>query len=295
MKLVTFRHDAGEAVGILRPENNTILDLSTAGIARDMQELIEGYARIRPEIERLATSGQPGLDATAVRLLAPLPRPRRNVFCVGKNYFEHAAEFGSSGFDSGSKGGDEVPDYPIFFSKPPSAVIGPGDAIESSLDPYNSVDYEAELGVVIGRSGRVGEGDDPMDFVFGYTAVNDVTSRELQKRHKQWLLGKGIDTFCPMGPAIVPRDAMGDLAALSIRCFVNDEPRQNARFGDLIFDVPTLVRMLGRTTTLQPGDVIATGTPVGVGIGFKPPKYLQPGDRVRVEIDRIGALENPVV
>jgi 2-keto-4-pentenoate hydratase/2-oxohepta-3-ene-1,7-dioic acid hydratase in catechol pathway len=295
LKLVSFRYGEAEAVGVLLDAREEVLDLTAAGIAADMQDLIERYDSIRSDIQRLISSGSSGPKLAEIQLIAPLPRPRRNVFCVGKNYFEHAAEFGSSGFDSGSKGGDEVPEYPIFFSKPGSAVIGPGEAIQSSLDPYHSVDYEAELGVVIGRAGRVGDDADPMDFVFGYTAVNDVTSRELQKRHKQWLLGKGIDTFCPMGPAIVPRDEMADLASLSIRCFVNDELRQSARFGDLIFDVPNLVRTLGRTTTLQPGDIIATGTPVGVGIGFKPPRYLHPGDRVRVEIERVGVLENPVV
>ena len=216
-------------------------------------------------------------------LLAPIPLPRRNIFCVGKNYYEHAAEFGGSGFDAGSVGGSEVPEYPIFFSKPPSAVIGPGAGINSALDPYNSVDYEAELAVVIGRGGRVAEADDPMKFVFGYTILNDVTSRELQKRHKQWLLGKGIDTFAPMGPAIVTADAVKDLAAMRIELAVNGERRQSAELRDLIFDIPTLIRAVGRSISLVPGDIIATGTPVGVGIGFKPPRYLKPGDTVRIE------------
>jgi 2-keto-4-pentenoate hydratase/2-oxohepta-3-ene-1,7-dioic acid hydratase in catechol pathway len=174
-------------------------------------------------------------------------------------------------------------------------VIGPGAAIESALDPYHSVDYEAELAVVIKRAGRVGDADDPMSFVFGYTILNDVTSRELQKRHKQWLLGKGIDTFAPMGPAIVTADSIADVAALTIQLWVNDERRQSASIRDLIFDVPTLIRTIGRSITFEPGDIIATGTPVGVGIGFKPPRYLKPGDRVRIEVSSIGTLENPVL
>lgn len=133
-----------------------------------------------------------------------------------------------------------------------------------------------------------------MGFVFGYTLLNDVTSRELQRRHKQWLLGKGIDTFAPMGPVIVTADEMSDLATPGIRTFVNGEKRQESRLRDLIFDIPTLVRTVGRSITLEPGDVIATGTPAGVGIGFKPPRYLHAGDIVRIEVDGIGSLENPI-
>jgi 2-keto-4-pentenoate hydratase/2-oxohepta-3-ene-1,7-dioic acid hydratase in catechol pathway len=133
-----------------------------------------------------------------------------------------------------------------------------------------------------------------MSFVFGYTIFNDVTSRELQKRHKQWLLGKGIDTFGPLGPAIVTADELHDLKSLGIRTWVNDEIRQSAKIGDLIFDVATLVRTVGQSIALKAGDIIATGTPVGVGIGFNPPKYLHPGDRVRIEIDDVGVLENVV-
>jgi 2-keto-4-pentenoate hydratase/2-oxohepta-3-ene-1,7-dioic acid hydratase in catechol pathway len=187
-----------------------------------------------------------------------------------------------------------VPDVPIIFSKPPSSVSGPGDAIESALDPFDSVDYEAELTVVIGRRGRVGPDDDPWSFVFGYTLINDVTSRELQKRHKQWLLGKAIDGFCPMGPAIVTREGAGAIDAALLTCHVNGELRQSAPISSLIFDIPTLVATIGRSITLEPGDLIATGTPAGVGIGFKPPRYLKRGDVVRVEFAPVGVLENPV-
>lgn len=213
----------------------------------------------------------------------------------GKNYREHAAEFGRSGFDAGATGGSEIPDAPIVFTKPPSCVIGPGKAIESALDPFASVDYEAELAVVIGRHGRIGPDVAPMSFVFGYALFNDVTSRELQKRHKQWVLGKGIDTFGPFGPAIVTADAIPDPACLAIQLWVNDELRQSAVVEDLIFDIPTLVRTIGASITLQPGDIIATGTPAGVGIGFTPPRYLRAGDRVRIHAPQIGTLDNPVL
>ena len=293
MKLITFSRNGVTSVGALTADGAKVADLAEAGIATGMLDVIERFGSVRERIESALASG-PTRPVDQIRILAPIPALRRNIFCVGKNYYEHAAEFGSSGFDSGSVGGSEIPEYPIIFTKPPSSVIGPGVPIESALDPYNSVDYEAELAVVIGRSGRVTEGDDPMSFVFGYTILNDVTSRELQKRHKQWVLGKGIDTFAPMGPAIVTADAIPDVAALTIQLWVNDERRQSASIGDLIFDIPTLVRTIGRSITLQPSDIIATGTPVGVGIGFKPPRYLRPGDKVRIEVSSIGMLENPV-
>ena len=293
MKLITYSEEGDGGVGVWL-DNESMVDLKQAGVSSNMVDLIERFSAIREQIADVVATGRYVRRLSDVHLEAPIPKPRRNIFCVGKNYFEHAAEFGSSGFDAGSIGGDEIPEYPIFFTKPPSVIIGPGARIESSLDPYASVDYEAELAVVIGRGGRVTASDNPMSRVFGYTVFNDVTSRELQKRHKQWLLGKGIDTFGPLGPAIVTADEITDVTALGIRTWVNDELRQSAKIGDLIFDISTLIRAVGQSITLQPGDIIATGTPVGVGIGFNPPKYLHPGDRVRIEIDEVGVLENLV-
>ena len=292
MKLVTFRRAKRESVGILVQNDSAVVDLTAVGLAGTMLELIERFADLRAGIATMSSKASIPIDD--VELVAPIPVPARNIFCIGKNYHEHAAEFGRSGFDAGAIGGNEVPDVPIVFTKPPSAVIGPGKPIESRLDPYASVDYEAELAVVIGRGGRVSEDDDPESFVFGYTILNDVTSRELQRRHKQWALGKGIDTFAPMGPVIATADALPDLANRRIELWVNEERRQSAPIGDLIFDVPTLIRTIGRSITLQPGDIIATGTPAGVGIGFTPPRYLRPGDQVRIEVPGIGVLENPV-
>ena len=205
MKFLTFRHDGAVHVGALTADGKSVVDLTAAGVATGMLDLIERFDSLGAKIAAVLSSDT-ARPIERIEMLAPIPVPRRNIFCVGKNYHDHAAEFGSSGFDSGSVGGSEIPEYPIIFTKPPSSVIGPGAAIESALDPYHSVDYEAELAVVIKRAGRVGDADDPMSFVFGYTILNDVTSRELQKRHKQWLLGKGIDTFAPMGPAIVTAD-----------------------------------------------------------------------------------------
>lgn len=225
-------------------------------------------------------------------LLAPFPHPRRNIFCVGKNYYEHAHEFAGSGFDSSAAAG-AVPDAPIVFSKVPECVTGPGEPILIDPAVSSTVDYEAELLVVIGKGGRGIPKARALEHVWGYTIVNDVTARDLQGRHKQWLIGKSQDSFCPMGPVAVTADEL-DLGDTPVRCWVNGELRQDANTRDLIFDVPTLIETLSAGITLLPGDLIATGTPAGVGIGFKPPKYLQDGDRVAIEIGPLGRLENPV-
>ena len=292
MKFVTFNHQGRVRVGRLVDGEDALLDLGAHAL--DMCDLIARHADLYARSDGFAAPSLPRVPLADVRLSAPIPRPPRNVFCVGKNYREHAHEFANSGFDASATKGDAVPAFPIVFSKPPSSVIGPGDAIDSALDSLDSVDYEAELAIVIGRAGRCGPDDDPWSFVFGYTLVNDVTSRGLQKQHKQWLLGKGIDTFCPMGPALVTRDALPDLATAVLTCHVNGELRQSAPIADLLFDVPTLVRTIGRGIAFEPGDVIATGTPAGVGIGFSPPRYLRAGDVVRIELPGIGVLENPV-
>jgi 2-keto-4-pentenoate hydratase/2-oxohepta-3-ene-1,7-dioic acid hydratase in catechol pathway len=271
------------------------INLAAAGVCDSVQELIEGgpalLARVRA---KLADPSAPHAPAESA-LLAPIPTPKRNIFCVGKNYRAHAKEFGQSGFDGGAKGGDEIPDAPIIFSKPPSSVIGPLAGVPWANDPSDSVDYEGELAVVIGAGGQRITAANAMAHVFGYTIVNDVTARELQKRHKQWLLGKGPDGFCPMGPVIVTADAVPDVGALELTTVVNGEVRQQAHVADLIFDIPTLIETISRVISLQPGDVIATGTPVGVGIGFTPPKFLKPGDHVSVSVSHIGVLFNPIV
>jgi 2-keto-4-pentenoate hydratase/2-oxohepta-3-ene-1,7-dioic acid hydratase in catechol pathway len=228
-----------------------------------------------------------------VTLEAPIPRPRRNVFCVGKNYREHAKEFASSGFDSSAASG-VVPRHPIIFSKVPESVIAHRQSVRVDRATTQAVDYEAELAVIIGMGGRGIRPDDALNHVWGYTIINDVTARDLQGRYSQWLIGKSQDTFCPMGPWAVTRDGI-DLADTPIKCWINGELRQNANTGDLIFDVPTIIAAIAAGVTLQPGDVIATGTPAGVGIGFEPPKYLLPGDVVRIEIGGIGVLENSFV
>jgi 2-keto-4-pentenoate hydratase/2-oxohepta-3-ene-1,7-dioic acid hydratase in catechol pathway len=244
-------------------------------------------------INELPATAGAALPLDRIRLEAPIPQPHRNIFCVGKNYFEHAHEFARSGFDSSAPSG-VVPDAPIIFSKVPESVTGPGDPILIDPTVSQAVDYEAELSVVIGKGGRGIRKADALDHVWGYCIVNDVTARDLQGRHKQWLIGKCQDSFCPMGPWLVSRDEI-DLADTRVRCWVNGDLRQDANTSALIFDVPTLIETISAGLTLMPGDIIATGTPAGVGIGFNPPRYLKAGDVVRIEIGGIGVLENPVV
>jgi 2-keto-4-pentenoate hydratase/2-oxohepta-3-ene-1,7-dioic acid hydratase in catechol pathway len=228
-----------------------------------------------------------------VTMEAPIPLPRRNIFCVGKNYHDHAHEFARSGFDSSSAKG-AVPSSPIIFSKVPETVVPSGSPIFIDPKVSPSVDYEAELAVIIGKGGRGITARDALDHVWGYTIVNDVTARDLQARYSQWLIGKSQDTFCPMGPAAVTREEI-DITNTPISCYINGELRQSSNTGLLIFDIPTIIETLSAGITLQPGDVIATGTPAGVGIGYDPPKYLKAGDVIRIEIGGIGVLQNEVV
>jgi 2,4-didehydro-3-deoxy-L-rhamnonate hydrolase len=216
-----------------------------------------------------------------VRLLAPVPRPGK-IICVGLNYRDHAKETGAA-----------IPSEPILFSKFASSVVGPGADV---LVPPESdeVDYEAELAVVIGRRASRVAAADALGHVAGYACANDVSSRSLQFLSGQWLLGKAIDTFLPLGPYLVTADDVPDPQALGIRCLVNGEPRQSSNTGEMVFSVAELIAYASRTITLEPGDVLVTGTPAGVGMAADPPRYLRDGDRVRVEIDGLGELENTV-
>jgi 2-keto-4-pentenoate hydratase/2-oxohepta-3-ene-1,7-dioic acid hydratase in catechol pathway len=284
VRLVTFTDGMGARVGAL-DSAGAVRDITArdASLPRDMLGLI-------------ASGRMPSIDdapvVTEARLLAPIPRTPKNVFCVGKNYHEHAKEFAGSGFDGGAK--DVVPPYPVVFSKPHTSIIASGEPILGHLDPTGGLDYEGELGVVIGKGGRGITKADALKHVFGYTIINDVTARHLQKRHSQWILGKGLDSFCPMGPAILTADEVPDPTALTLTTWVNGEQRQHAPVSDLIFDIPTLIEAISAAITLEPGDVIATGTPAGVGIGFNPPRFLASGDVVRIEVPGIGILENRV-
>jgi 2-keto-4-pentenoate hydratase/2-oxohepta-3-ene-1,7-dioic acid hydratase in catechol pathway len=282
MKFVTFEHGEREQVGWVEAESV----VHPIGVA-DIFDLISGYDAVR---HGLSESGR-GIALGGVRLLAPIPRPHRNIFCVGKNYREHAREFARSGYEAGAIKGAEIDDYPAVFTKPGSCVVGPGATVQTHPSATSAVDYEGELAVVIGRQGRDIARAEAMSHVWGYTIVNDVTARDRQKNHRQWFLGKALDTFCPMGPWITTADeVIAD--DLHLQTWVNGELRQNANTRDLIFDIPNLIETLSAGMMLQPGDIIATGTPAGVGLGFDPPRFLRPGDVVTVTISGLGTLRN---
>ena len=291
MKLANLRTNGEKFVAIVDADRSVYwpAHLLVPGFRGDMVQLVQQFAQLKGEL-RPRGDGQPLAGAT---VLAPVDEPRRNVFCVGKNYHEHAAEFQNSGFDSSAKNGEHAPEAPVIFTKPASTIIGPGAKIPRHAGVTSQLDYEVELGVVIGKAGRGIRKSEAMDYVFGYTVINDFTARDLQKLHRQWFLGKSLDGFCPMGPYLVTADEV-DGQNIDVKCWVNGELRQSSNTSKLIFDIPTLIETLSAGIELQPGDVIATGTPAGVGIGFNPPRFLQKGDVVRMEIQNVGVLENEV-
>ncbi len=286
MRIVTFTHAGRRQVGRLDAGAVTPLAVDAREGAQTLIDLLAAG-------NHMPAAGAPPLRLADVQLDAPLPRPRRNVFCIGLNYRSHAAELAARGFNGAKTAEDLLPKAVVAFSKVPESVIGPGAAIEMPA-ASSAIDYEAELAVIIGKAGKRIARAQAMDHVFGYTIVNDVTARDLQKRHQQWLIGKSCDTFCPMGPWIVTRDEL-DAGRLGVKLWVNDDLRQDGTTADLVFDIPAIIEALSATMTLLPGDVIATGTPAGVGMATDPPRWLRSGDRVRVEIEGIGTLENPVV
>jgi 2-keto-4-pentenoate hydratase/2-oxohepta-3-ene-1,7-dioic acid hydratase in catechol pathway len=223
-----------------------------------------------------------------VKLLAPIPAPARNIVCLGKNYQAHAEELKGQIFS------DRLPEHPIYFTKPDHTVIGTEETILLHSHTTSKVDYEVELAVIIGKRGMDIPIEKAVDYIFGYTVANDVSARDLQHEHTQWYKGKSLTTHCPMGPWIVHKSALPSPLALELKCYVNGEPRQQGNTRDLIFDIPTIISDLSRGYELRPGDVILTGTPSGVGMGFDPPKYLKAGDRVTCQIEKIGILTNPV-
>jgi 2-keto-4-pentenoate hydratase/2-oxohepta-3-ene-1,7-dioic acid hydratase in catechol pathway len=296
MRFVTYASAGRPAVGLL-DEQDRVHDVSglleSTGSDLDLVGLIEDWPQLRSRLSAGPVGA--GLPLAEVRVLAPIPRPRRNVFCVGKNYREHAREFGKSGYDqsSGHATDSHVPDFPVVFTKAPTSVIGPEVAVDPHPTVTKELDYEAELAVIIGEGGADIPASRALEHVWGYTIVNDVTARDRQRDHKQWFLGKSLDGFCPMGPYAVTADEI-DEDALTVECHVNGELRQQASTADLVFDIPTLIETISAGLTLEPGDIIATGTPAGVGIGFDPPRFLRSGDLVEVSITGLGTLRNRV-
>ncbi len=228
------------------------------------------------------------LSLDSVRITAPIPVPLRNIYCIGRNYLDHIKELSQEG---------ELPAefvYPNFFTKATSSINGPYDSIPTHQDLTSEIDYEVELAVIIGRTGVNIPEALAMEYIFGYTILNDITARDVQRNHFQWFKGKSLDGFCPMGPWIVTKDQIPDPAELNLASFVNNEPRQQANTRLMIFKIAKLIHILSQGLTLRAGDILATGTPSGVGMGYTPPRLLKKGDSVRCEIEGIGFIENKV-
>lgn len=296
MRLLTYASPRGPRLGALL--DGAVFDLADEADALGLPEIpseMLAFIEAGPEALRAARAildavrgaGRTGAPLAGVRLLAPIPRPRKNVMCVGLNYAEHARE-------SQSVSGPGLPDVPVFFTKAPTCVIGPEEPIPYPEGVSAAVDWEAELVAVIGRRVRDVPASKALECVFGYTAGNDVTARDLQRAHQQWFKGKSLDGFCPLGPWIVTADEIPDPQALRIRLRVDGVTKQDAATADMITPVAGLVASLSAGMTLEPGDLLMTGTPAGVGVGRTPPEFLRPGNIVEVDIEGIGVLRNRV-
>jgi 2-keto-4-pentenoate hydratase/2-oxohepta-3-ene-1,7-dioic acid hydratase in catechol pathway len=298
MKLLTFLNEGKTAIGVL-VGTDMVLDLTAApGLneIKSMLELIEAGPAALQSVAQVLEKAKAGngsaklLPLASVSLLAPIPRPRKNVFCVGRNYREHIIE-------AAQMRGNPVafPKVPEFFSKPPMTVVGPDAGVERHAALTAQLDYEVELAVILGRKVRDVSQADAMDAVFGYSIVNDMTARDAQVAHGQWFKGKSYDSFCPFGPWIVTPDEFGDPSTKSLKLTVNGKCRQDGNTSDMLFSIREIIAHLSAGTTLEPGDIIATGTPSGVAMGMQPPEWLQLGDVLEAEVEAIGMLRNVVV
>jgi len=295
LKFVTFYYKDREQVGLLSKEEDrvfSIKELLNSNKPNSMLELIEDFnenleSKLKNVYENL--DNLKGTHVSEVKLLAPIPEPRRGVICLGKNYAEHVNEVPSAiDFKKG------LPENPIYFCKLVDRAIEDKGAISIHKDVSKQVDYEVELAVIIGKKGRDIPKDKVEEYIFGYTILNDISLRDIQAKHIQWFKGKSFDGTCPMGPCIVYKSEIKFPVELDIKCYVNGELRQDSNTRKMIFDIPYIISEFSKGTTLKPGDVISTGTPSGVGMGFKTPKLLKVGDEVMCYIEKIGTLTNIV-
>lgn len=287
MRLVTYQDERGAHVGALR-DDTTIVSLDE--VAPSMLALIAGGPSLLEQARAALDRAEQTVPLSAVKLLAPIPYPRQDIVCLGMNYVEHAYE------SMRAKGlPPSLPPHPVFFTKAATTVCAHEDDIP--LDPHvtEQLDYEVELAYIVGTPAKNIARDQAMAHIFGYTILNDVSARDLQNRHQQFYKGKSLDNSCPMGPWIVTADEIADPAALGLRLRLNGETRQESTVGDLIFDIPTTLEVLSLGQTVPAGTIVTTGTPSGVGMGFTPPRWMQPGDVMEAEIDGIGVLRNRVV
>ena len=291
MRYVTFSQSADPTPRLGAVRGTRVLDLSANGGPPSLLALIQaGPAQWQRAAAVAEAMGDTGLALDAVRLHAPIPRPLKNVFCLGLNYAAHAKE-SAAARNKESK----IPDIPVIFSKTPTTVNGPFDDIPVDRAATNQVDWEVELGVIIGTPGKNIRAADALAHVFGYTVINDISARDVQIAHGgQWFKGKSLDGSCPMGPMVVTADEFGDPQRKRLQCRVNGVGKQDASTADMIFPVATIIEWLSKGMTLDAGDVIATGTPSGVGMGRDPKEFLQAGDVVETEIEGIGTLRNRI-
>lgn len=297
MKFINYIKEGIESIGILK--DDYIVDLQyifrNIGEKNPPKTIIEFIeysddSKLRMIEGFLKNDNLVTVPLDSVKIAAPIPYPRRNIFCLGKNYVEHVKEVKITRIT-----GTDIPEAPIYFTKAACPAIGQGDSIKFSSKVTQAVDYEAELAVIIGKDGSDIKEEDVENYIFGYTIINDVSARDLQGKHNQWFKGKSLDTFCPMGPVIVHKSEIPFPVELNISCRVNGELRQNSNTKKLIFDIPYIISDLSKGLTLRAGDIIATGTPNGVGLGFNPIKVLKDGDVVECSIEKIGALKSKIV
>jgi 2-keto-4-pentenoate hydratase/2-oxohepta-3-ene-1,7-dioic acid hydratase in catechol pathway len=281
MRLITYKAQNDARLGLLRDDH--VIDLATASDGRlpsDMRTFLQQGENAMRLARQVGENAVASLALSEVTLLAPIPNPSK-VVAIGLNYMDHCREQNI-----------EPPEAPIIFAKFPSAVVGPGAAIRWDPALTRKVDYEVELAVVMGRTARRVSAADALDYVAGYTICNDVSARDLQFGDRQWVRGKSLDTFCPLGPWLVTRDEIPDPHDLSIRCTLNGDVMQDSTTAEMIFGVPQLVEFISRAFTLLPGDVIATGTPDGVGVFRSPQVFMKDGDVVTLEVEGLGQLTN---
>jgi len=298
MIFLTFAAADGPHLGLVIDDN--VLDLTKAwpsasqtSAPRHVGDLAEaGEAGLAIVRDLASAVNSANLVAQAsLTLMAPIPRPKKNVFCVGRNYKDHIDE----GMRAQGKAPAPLPTVPEFFTKPPTAVIASGETIPQHANVTEQLDYEVELAVIIGKPGSNIAAQNAFNHVFGYSIINDITGRDMQRRYGQWFKGKGLDRSCPFGPVVVHASALPNVADIRIFSTVNGEVRQDSRTSRMIFDIPAIIEHLTRGLTLEAGDVIATGTPSGVGYAMTPPRFLLKGDRVTAEIEGIGILSNSIV
>jgi 2-keto-4-pentenoate hydratase/2-oxohepta-3-ene-1,7-dioic acid hydratase in catechol pathway len=294
MRLATYLA-AGRPRAAVLASDQTLVPVTdlVAGGPSEMLDVLDGGPALWDRLREAARSARGGEPSNSARLLAPIPRPRRNVFCVGWNYSEHFTE--GQGMRGPNDDAQRIPDHPTFFSKQPGTVVGPEAPVWYPAPSSTQLDWEVELAVIIGAPGREISEDRAYEHVFGYTIGNDVSVRDVQRRHGgQWFKGKNFDSHCPLGPWIVTADELGDPHHLHISLRVNGVTKQDSSTRFMVFRIPRIIRELSEGMRLEPGDVILTGTPDGVGFARKPPEYLKLGDVMEAEIDKIGTLRSPV-